>query len=174
MSTPVGGLRARLIRESLFRMLHTAVTDLGWFAPGRNHSPLTFNSDPITDLREIAPNSAALADFDTNDGEVELGSLLTDVTWRFYVDMYAESEALGLHFSRDIKDILQGRMSSIGRTRPDFGVTDFTAATPSVIFFCEIIGVRVDRPITASKDHDKFWYTVRFDVVDAYATDLDT
>lgn len=172
MTVPVGGLRARLIRESLYQMIHGALDDLGWFDAGRQHSPVTFNADPIKDPSKIELNTSALADFDTNDDEAEIGSLMTEITWRFYVDMYAESEALGLHFVRDVKDLLQGRMASIGRTRPDFLVYDYTQATPPALFYCELLDVRVDRPPSMGQLHDRFWYMVRFDVFDTY-TDED-
>lgn len=171
MTVPVGGLRARLIRESLYQMIHDSLAGLGWFDSGRQHSPVTFNADPINDPNKIALNTSALVDFDTTDVPAEMGTLMEETTWRFYVDMYAESEALGLHFARDVKDLLQGRMASIGRTRPDFAAYDYRQATPPVFCYCEILDVRVDRPPTMAHLKDRFWYMVRFDVFDSYTNE---
>jgi hypothetical protein len=169
MSGVVGGLRARLVRESLYRMIHTSLTSLDWFnTVNRKHLPVTFNSDPVKDVNSVPLNTAALTDFDSDDDESEMGSLMTEITWRFYVDIFAESEALGLHFARDVRDILQGRMASIGRTTPDFAVYDYQQATPPVLFYCQIEGVKVDRPENFTKPYDRFWYTVRFDIKDTY------
>lgn len=169
MTVPVGGLRARFIRESLYQMLYTAIDDLDWFDAGRRHSPVTFNSIPIAPSDQIPVNTCVLADANTTDAESELGSLMSEVRWTFYVDFYGENDALGLHFSRDIKDILQGRMASIGRTRPDLSVYNYQQATPSVIFHCQIENVALDRPSVITQPFQRYWFSIRFDVVDEYA-----
>lgn len=171
MTVPVGGLRARLIRDSLYYMLYNAVDDLDWFDTNREHSPITFNPEPLTPSNEIPVNTCALADGDTRDVESEMGSLMQETRWIFYVDFYAENNALGLHFSRDIKDILQGRMPSIDRSRPDFVVSDYSQATPSALFYCQIENVATDRPDVISQPYQKFWFTVRFDVCDEYTNE---
>lgn len=165
----VGGLRARLIRESLYRMVYSSLAQLGWFDAGRKHSPVSFISEPVRDIQQIAVNTACLADFDLTEEDAEMGSQLAISTWRFFIDFFGEDDAVALHFSRDVKDILGGRMAHIGRTGSTFPVYDYLQATPPVVFYCDIEKIQEDRPATFAQPFDKFWYSIRFDVIDEYA-----
>lgn len=173
MTQIVGGLRARLVRESVYQMIHGSLDSLGWFDSGRDHASLTFDSEELDDFRKVPVNTAALADFDTTDTEQELGSNLSEARWIMFLDFFAENTAVGLHFIRDARDILLGKMASVGRTGPNFAVWDYSQATPSTLFHCQIEDVVVDRPEVFREDYQKAWYTVRFTVVDSYGDESD-
>lgn len=173
MTVPVGGLRARLIRESLYRMLHDSLDDLGWFdTVNRRHAPVALLPDEVPNRDAVQPNTAAIAELQVRERGEELGSNLTEHRWTLYVDFYGENNAVAIDFSTDIKDILGGRMPSINRTRPNLPVYDWRMATPSIIFNCQIEDIMVEK-VALDKPFKHFWYTVRFDVLDSYGGEDD-
>lgn len=173
MTNIVGGLRARLIRESLYQLLNDNLSSLGWFNSGRYHGAISFNSEPVSIQDEIPLNTLALSDDEMDDEFLEMGSNLSENSWTFYVDFYAESDALGLHLIRDIRDILGGRYgSSLSRDRSAFPVYDYRQATPSVAFYCDIENVFVDKALAFQKPWQKHWYSCQFQVIDSYADEV--
>lgn len=169
--TYVGGLRARLVHDSIYRMLYDALDALGWFDVSSSRSTITFNSEPLPPDIEVPINTIALADEDERGEAIELGSQLQELRWQMYVDFFAENDALGLHVVRDIKDILQGRMASIGRDRPIVEVYDYTLATPVEIFSVEIEDVFTDKARDFPQPWLRAWRTCGFAVIDTYAGD---
>lgn len=169
----VGGLRARLVKQSAYEMLYEALDDLHWFDAGRNHEPINFVNEDMANELEVPLNTLSLADGDIDSQNIEMGSNLAEHTWAYYVDFFGESDQLSIHMAYDIKDILEGRMSSIGRTGPMFTVYDYTQATPPELFKCEIQGVSMDRALNYSKPWQKYWRSISFVVVDEYADDAD-
>jgi hypothetical protein len=95
------------------------------------------------------------------------------VRWDFYIDVYAESNAIGLHLVGDIQDILKGKMQSIGRTRPNFAVYDLKAASPVHLFYCDLEDVEMGRQRNFGKPHMQYWWTIYVAVVDTYYDDGD-
>ncbi len=166
--TYVGGLRARLIHDSVYAMLHDALDQLGWFDAVASRSQITFLSDALPPDVEVPFNTLALADEGETGDDVELGSQLQETRWEMWVDFYAENDSLSLHLIRDVKDILQGRMPSIGRTRPVVEVYDYTLATPVVIFNVEIEDVLTDRAKGFPQPWLRAWRACGFTVVDTY------
>jgi hypothetical protein len=169
--TVVGGLRARLIRDSIYHALYDAVDDLGWFDVGRRHKPIVFTGAAVANDEEIALNTVALSDEDLSELDLELGSTGVETRWTYYVDFYAEDDSIGKHFIHDIRDILGGRMSSIGRDHPNVVVYDYRMATPGSMFVVQLENIEVDRAHDFPKPWQKHWYACRFDVVDAYYDD---
>lgn len=172
MANITGGLRARLIRESLYEMLNDSLTYLGWFNAGRPHSPILLESQAVNRDVQITVNTAALSDDYLTDFDVELGSLLAEHRWTMYFDFFAENDALGLHFVGDVRAILQGRMQSIGRDDPSFVVYDYRQATPTVIATCQIENVTQDRAHGFLKPWLEHWYALQFTVVDFYGDEV--
>lgn len=168
MTDYVGGFRYRLIHESLYRMIEDALDQLNWFdgQPGRENVRMV--PEPLPLQVEIPMNTIALVDLDMVDDDDELGSDLSEVRWTFYVDFYAADKSIGIHLINDVRDILKGKMSAIGRTSPNFGVYDYDLATPTIVFYCEIEDVMVDKADSTPQPWLKNWYTCRFDVVDNY------
>lgn len=174
MTVVVGGLRARLVRESLYQTVYDSLASLGWFDSGRQHQPITFVSAPIDDRVEIKFNTIAIADANIDTLEAEIGSSLAEHRWNFYIDVYGESNALGVELAHDIKDILEGRMPSIGRNEPSFSVLDYRQATPSLITTCQIENVMVDRAQGFPEQWRRWWYSVALLVVDTYGDESDS
>lgn len=164
----VGGLRVRLIIMSFQQMLRDSLEALGWFDDGRQHQAINFVVRPAEWEDKVDFNSIAVTCEDVSDIDAELGSNLTDDTWTFSVDIYCEDDAVGIHLINDIKDILRGKMPSIGRTGPILGVFDYKAATPSQIFRCDIERVVVDRARGFTKAWQQHWWACRCDVIDTY------
>lgn len=171
MTIYVGGLRARLIRDSLFYMLRDALTDLGWFVPHASRRTIVFVAEPTQTDEAVPLNTVALADDDMRGDDIELGSSLAEHSWGFFLDFYAENDPIGLHLIRDVKDILEGRMASIGRTGPNLAVLDWTLATPAQIFVCDIEEVRTARSHDFPQAWLRHWHSCSFTIVDTYANE---
>lgn len=168
----VGGLRQRLIHDSLWNMLVDALDQLGWLDAGRDHAPIDLRAAPVPLDEEIQLNTLALSDENITELEDELGSLMAEHRQVFYVDFYAENESLGKHMINDVRAIVGGRFNTIGRDRPEFAVYDYTQATPTAIFHCQIEDVVVDRARDFPKPWQRYWYVCRFDVVDHYGDEV--
>lgn len=169
MAQVVGGLRAQYIREAVYQELYRSLEELGWFNPGRKHKPITFPGITETNDNEIPINRLALSDEDQYERPLEMGSNATENQWTYWVDFYAQNDSLGKHVIYDVKDILAGRMSSIGRAHPRIQVYDYQMATPEPIFTVEIEDIVTDRGARLiAKPYQKHWYACRFTVVDAY------
>lgn len=174
MTIYVGGLRKRLIRESLYRTINDSLDLLGWFDSGRYHSPITFTSEPVKDFQKVEVNTGALADLDHGELDDELGSLQAIHRWTMYFDFFGENDAVSLHIAGDVKDIMGGRMPSIGRSDPSLTVLDYTQATPPELFTVQVESIIIDRPTVFDRQFQAHWYTVRFDLVDYYGTEDDS
>jgi len=126
MTDYVGGFRYRLIHESLFQMISDSLDQLGWFdgQPGRENVRIVPEALPLQ--VEIPLNTIALVDLDMSDTDDEMGSNLSETRWTFYVDFYAADKSIGIHLINDVRDIMKGKMSSIGRISPSFGVYDYS------------------------------------------------
>lgn len=168
MATIVGGLRARLIKDSIFNCINDSLDALGWFDPGRQHAPINFTANVTPNDVEIPLNTLALADESMHNTDLELGSNFVESRWLFYVDFYAENDTLGKDLINDVRDILGGRMSTIGRRDASVHVYDYRQATPAQIFTVAIEDLFVDRAHDFPKVYQKHWYACRFNVVDAY------
>lgn len=174
MTIYVGGLRQRLIRDSLHAVVREAMDDLGWFDSGRAHKPVTLQYESEDPQNEIMPNAVCICDDDVTSVEEEMGSDFSEHIWDFYCDIYAESSSLGIHLSNDIKAILEGRMPSIGRSGPKFSVYDWGQATPTELFQCQIENVLLLRGRNFSKRWERYWYSLSFSVLDYYGNEADS
>lgn len=165
----VGGLRLRLIRDSLYSMIDDALHAMGWFDEGRNHLPVHFRSEPYPADVEIPLNTLVLADDSMTPYDAEMGSSLGEFIYRVYADFYAENDTIGRHLIQDLTALLEGRVASAGRTRPNFVVWDYTQATPTELFYCQIEDVIWDKALDFPKPWQRHWYSCRFDIIDVYA-----
>lgn len=167
-----GGLRARLVRQSFCRMLYDSLDTLGWFDSGKQYQyPVTFTTEPIDLTGNVPLNTLSVSDDDLYQEDVELGSQLGEYRTMYFIDFFGESPALSLHMSRDINDILVGRYEDIGRIASVFDVYDYTQATPTVIFTCQIEDVVTMKSQESTKPFEKNWYSIRLFVVDTYGVD---
>lgn len=168
MSEYTGGLRYRLIYDSMYRMLYDAMQDLGHFDPSAARSPINFPPEPVSNDEAIPTNTLALSDEDMDDWEHELGSNKGRISWTMYVDFYAESKPLGIHVINDVRDVLKGRKPDIGREHPVLEVMDWTLATPVEIFYCDLEDVVIDKGLNPADPYRRHWYTCRVNVIDYY------
>lgn len=169
--TIVGGLRARLIRDSVWHVVDDALRDLGWYTTQVSRQAVTFVPTPLDPGTEVPLNTLGLGDMLDVPTEVEMGSDLTEFQWDMHVDIYGENDDVSLHIAGDLEAALAGRMPSIGRGRPTVDVWDYTLATPVVVFAVSIEDVR------RAKAHDfpqpwlRFWRSVTFTVIDTYGSE---
>lgn len=160
-----GGLRQRLVSDSVYHLLMDNLGSLGWFDSGRQHGALSVRTESVKNDEEIPLNTVVISETVTTDNQAEMGSNLGDITTTFYVEIYAENEPLGKQFIHDVRDILKGRLA---RTSTVLPVYDWSMATPAVIFSCEIDDVVVDQARDFPKPWQRNWWSCRFDIVDVY------
>jgi hypothetical protein len=166
--TVYGGLRQRYIRDSLYNMIRDSLDALGWFDAGRAHLPIMMIAKPVDTEDEIPLNTLSVSSGDLEGDEWELGSMMAEHSWMFYVDFYGENESVATHLIGDVRDILAGRHPDANRTRTNFPVYDYSLATPTILFYCDIEEVMVDRALDFPRPWQKHWYACRFVVVDYY------
>ena len=174
MTAPVCGLRARLISDPFRAQIRVALEELGWFATRPSHLPVELIDAPKDWDEPIQLNSVAVTSDDVEDLEAELGSNLTEDRWTFYVDVYAEDDVIGTHLGNDIRDVLRGKIPSVtGGDTPRLDVYNFGLATPAVFTVCDIENVTIDQVREAPKPWQRYWYTVRAEIVDTYGDEND-
>ena len=166
-----GGIRDRLIRDAVATTVRQALTDLGWFGPGRAHLPLLWRDNPVTEIDvEVPLNTLAVFVDDMNADEIELGSMYSEERHDCWADFYTENADLGKHVIGDVRDILRGKHPSIGRTAPVIPVYDVTQdpvpAEPA--FILEVDRVEAERVggRDTSRPFEQFWFVCSFQVVD--------
>jgi len=173
MTQIVGGLRARLLRDSLYHMIDSALDDLGWYGTSRASEPVVFVAKAFDDTEQIPINTLALSMEDIFSSDEELGSNMAEHRHTFYLDFYAEDGSTGIELRSDLAAVLEGRLPSIGRVGPHFDLYDYTVATPTVIKKCFIEDVVQDRARNFPKPWQKHWYVVYFAVSDFYGSEDD-
>lgn len=173
MTVPVGGVRYRLIKDNLESMLRTALDDLDWFNTARKHKPVTLTGEPINPGVELQPNIISISTEDMETTEWEMGSGLEEHRWDIYLDVFAESNAIGLHLAGDLQDILKGKMPSIGRERPTLPVLDLRQTTPTQIFVCQLENIKLARVRNWTDPWNEHWWALLVEVVDYYDSEGD-
>lgn len=161
-----GGIRGRLIKDSLYFMLKGCLEDLGWFTPGANFSPINFIPKALDTDERIEFNTMTLSSGNFWEAELEMGSNAAETTKTYYVDFFAEDDALGEQLITDVKAIAAGRYPLIGREHPTLEVLDYRLATPVPMFNVDIASVRVDRAQDFPKPWLKNWWSCWFHVTD--------
>jgi hypothetical protein len=171
VTTIVGGLRTRFIKDSFFDYMEDKLTLLGWFNPNREHIPISLFEEALPNDEEIPFNSLTVEWATYTYEDIEVGSRLGEHTHTVYVDFYAENDALGMHLINDVAAIFDGRLTAIGATSPTFPVLNQEQATPTEIFRCEITDVRIDKARDFPAKWQKFWWSCRLGVLDTFSTD---
>lgn len=166
----VGGLRARLLQDSVHAVLIDGLTEAGWLDPGRNHLPVQIQPKPAKWTSPIQPNLVAIDFLSVDTEEAELGSPLTADMILAYIEVYAESDSLGVGLSNDIRDLLRGRLS-VARAGGTLPILDFRHATPPVIGYLRVDRVSALRNASPTEDvWVRHWYRVRCEFTDTYYT----
>lgn len=146
MTDVVGGLRSRFLHDSLSELLRSGLTSLGWFAPGRYHRPLQILHGPHHWDVPVGFNTLVVTSQTVDTDFIELGSNLSRDAVEISIDIFAESDSLGLEVSNDIRDLLRGRFP-FGALRGSFPILDFRQPTPSAIGYAQVDNVRVQRVV---------------------------
>lgn len=154
-----GGLRDRLIFESVYKAIVTELTTLGWFTAGRQHSPLVVVDEFPDEDGEVVFNTLAISMGDSGGVLTELGSLATDEEIIFFVDFFAESDAIGRHVRGDIYNFLAAAEF--------IPVLDYSQAGDPELFRVEVQDeIDKRKPDRATQKWQKHWYIVSFSVID--------
>jgi hypothetical protein len=159
MATLEGGIRNRMILESVLRAIEADLTTRGWFDDGE-YSPITIIDEYPDDSDEVAANTLAFSLGSTRTEPMELGAKSEMMTFPIFVDMFAESDGLGRHVVGDVYDYLM--------TNQKFTVYDYRQATPTeefVVQYVEYSGEtrKPDRAVNAWQKH---WHVCAFAVMD--------
>ncbi|QBQ74869.1 hypothetical protein [Caudovirales GX15bay] len=175
-----GGIRTRLIGDSLRLAVIGGLEALGWFdatihdsPPGtRQHRPVRYIPKPVKWTVPVEPNAIAISAEDVSDDEFGLGGEVADLL-RYYIDIYAESDAIGWHLAQDARDLLLGRSTASGRTGPVIDVFDLRQATPSPFTQVDIEEILVDRALNEAREYQNHWFMVRVAITDEYLDEFD-
>lgn len=176
-----GGLRTRLIGDSVRITIVGALTSLGWFdgtihdtPPGpRRHLPLRYVPSPLPWTESVEANLIAISTEDTRDEELGLGGDVEDHI-RMYADVFAQSDELGWQIAGDIHAILNGKMPHIGRHMAAIDVYDLRQPTPAPFTQVDVEAPLIDRAESESREWRNRWFMVRFDLVDEYHDEYGT
>lgn len=161
-----GGLRARLVRESLYTHVKDSLTDLGWFDPGRYHKPVHIRNYAYKVDEEIPLNSIVMVDGPMRGEDGEMGSNFVNSKLSFFFDVYAESDAMALHLAMDIRDICEGRIN--GLVGAAFPCYDFSLATPVQFGSAVVVSTQVDKSVSIRYEFEEHLYMVLVEVEDYY------
>jgi hypothetical protein len=166
--TPIGGLRARLLHDSLQEAVKDGITALGWFDPGRSHRPIQFLNAPAAWDSEITANSMVVTARSRITDWVEVGSALSQDLVVMGVDIYGETDSFTSHIANDVRDLLRGRLP-VGPQRGSLAILDYRMATPTPLGHAVITEVRVTRvrPQT-NRPYSLFWFGVDVELLDTY------
>lgn len=179
MTIYVGGLRARLIRDNLHKTLEHSLEHLGWYDQGRNHRPVELKSAPYDNDVEILPNAVGIAFEESFSYDMEMGSHLTETTHDAYIDIFAESDPVGMQLGGDIYDILRGKFASLAsegispQHNGRMPIYDFSKPDKPLIFYVGLEDIHMHRNRTWRDQYNKFWWTIAVTVIDAYMDDMD-
>lgn len=171
-----GGLRSRLIADSVRLTIIAGLTALGWFdgtvydnPPGpRRHRPLRYVPRPVSWDDPLYANALAISTDDIYDAPLGLGGEVED-TFEMWIDVFAESDALGWQLAMDVRDLLLGKFPDLGRVAPVVDIYDLRQPTPSAFTQVGVAEVRVDRAEGEARQWQAHWFMVRVDLEDDYA-----
>ena len=149
-----GGLRDRMVIESLSNHIETHLDSLGWFDAGREHLPITLVSGFPNDTDEVALNTIAFSVEEASGEDLELGSKAETHQTTFFVDMFMQDDSIGWHVSGDIYFFL--------KKNPHLDVYDYSAVGDPVDFQVELMEIDRRKPSRATNAWQRHWFTVSF------------
>jgi hypothetical protein len=170
-----GGLRTRLVADSTRITVIAGLQALGWFEPTihdrppglRRHHPLKYVTTPVSWQTAVTPNAIALSIDDVVDQPLGLGDEIEDrIT--FYVDVFAESDAVGWELALNVRDILIGKLPEIGRTGPVIDLYDLRMATPVAFSQADVTDVSIDQAQSDARAWQAHWFMIRGFLEDDY------
>ena len=155
-----GGLRDRMILESVLRDIEAYLTTLDWFDAGREHKPITIIDEYPAETDEVPLNTMAFSFGDISTVANELGSPSETMYVPIYIDFFAESDGLGRHVIGDIHT----HVAKQGQ----FTVYDYSQAIPPAEFVVQVNDGSIDKrkPTRAVNAWQKNWHVISFVVLD--------
>lgn len=160
MAALTGGLRDRMLLQSVMTDIVADLTARGWFGVGREHKAFTVVDEYPDDKDEVELNTIAFSLGDSNSTATELGSKAETIRVPLFVDMFAENDGLGRHVVGDIHEFVakQGQ----------FDVLDYRDPSPPVEFTVQLVDGTIERskPTRAVNSWQKHWHMVAFVVTE--------
>jgi hypothetical protein len=159
-----GGLRNRMILESILRAIEADMTTRGWFDAGQ-FSPITIIDEYPDEKSEVALNTMAFSFGDTASAPMELGARAETISFPIFVDFFAESDGLGRHVIGDVYDYVMKNQQ--------FTVYDYSQVTPTVEFVVQVMeySTEMRKPDRAVNAWQKHWYVCAFAIEDERANE---
>lgn len=153
-----GGLRDRMLRHSVGEHIREELAALGWFDSGRQHRPLNIVDGFPT--AEVPINTLAFSTNMAYGMSFEMGSRAEEHLTAMFVDIFAESDALGLELVGDIYAFL--------KENPHLPVYDYRDDEPRTpVFYVEVMDdVEKRQPANASNNWQRNWYVCAFTLED--------
>lgn len=151
VSDVAGGLRARFLQDSLLAVVQEILTASGWHDPGRHHAPIVVIAEPVAWDQPVAVNTLAISATLRYGQYVEVGSNLTTDTIHMSIDFFAETDALGIHLTNDLRDGLRGRLA-VGAVRGMFPIYDYRLATPALVGTAAVARVEIARQLAPATE----------------------
>lgn len=173
-----GGLRSRLILDSVRFAIITTLQEFGWFdstvhdtPPGnRRHQPFRYMSRPVDWSETIQPNAIAISPEDTGDEPSGFGGEVEDSS-EIYVDLFAQDDSLGWQVAFDIRDSLLGKINSAAG--PQIDIYDFRQATPAPFTTVDVDLIEVDRSQGEARTWQRHWFMLHLVILDEYHDEHD-
>lgn len=164
-----GGLRDRLIDESIFQHVKGGLAALDWFNTNRKHKPIDFLATSVQDDEQILPNTIVMSSEQAVTDSMEIGSNASVDGFDVWFDLYCESDALGKQLCGDIQALVRGQMPALGFGNPVIPVYDWSKATPDLIFHVEVVSTerQKNRQRNVATPQERHMWTVLVEVEDA-------
>lgn len=174
-----GGLRTRLVLDSVRFAVTSAMQQQGWFdatvhdtpAGVRRHLPFRYVTRPLDWSQNIQPNAIAISPEDIADEPLALGGEVEDAS-EIYIDVFAQDDSLGWQVSYDIRDSLLGKVAnSVG---PQIDIYDFRQPTPAPFTTVDVDLIEVDQSQGEARVYQRYWFMLHLIVLDDYADEFPT
>ena len=164
----IGGLRIRLLHDSMVDALRDGLEEQGWFNPNRTHRPVRLLSAPQRWDEPLEPNTLAVTTRAVDGRYIELGSNYLEDEIPVRIDLYAEGDSIGVDLTNDIRVILRGRIGT-AVANGSLAILDFRQATPSPLGHVLVTDARVLRNALLNETNwMRHWFTVSCVLIDAY------
>lgn len=168
-----GGLRSRLIIDSVRFAVVSTLQHAGWFDPtiydtppgNRRHEPFRYIPRPVDWAEDIRPNAIAISPEDIADEPFGFGGEVQD-TNEIYIDVFAQDDSLGWQVAFDIRDSLLGKTDRAAG--PQVDVYDFRQPTPAPFTTVDIDLVEVDRSQGEARAWQRHWFMLHLVLLDEY------
>lgn len=158
-----GGLRDRMVLESLRKNIVDHLDSLGWSDPNRYHDAIDY-VDGFPEINDdVSLNTIAFSADRSSGFDLEMGSLAEEHGLSYFVDMFMEGDAVGWHISGDVYAFLKKN-----RKLP---VWDFAQVTDPIDFYVDVEEVERTKPTRVTQAYQKHWFTVAFLVSDTRDND---